>query len=400
MADRERPRGSSPAGVASPPGEHILGRREGGRPGPTLLVLGGLHGNEPAGVAAIRRVLADLSDLAPPMRGRLVGLVGNRAALEREVRYVTKDLNRQWVPDRIEALRRLGASGGGTDEDREQLGILAGVEAALAGVAVGGDAYFLDLHTCSAEGSPFLTLGDTLRNRRFALGIPLPVVLGLEEEIDGSLLEYVNNRGVVTLGVEGGQHGDPASVDHLESAVWFALVSAGLLRAEEVPRLAAHGERLRRASSGLPRVIEVRSRQVISDSEPFHMEPGFSNVQAVARGRLLATIGGKEVRALQDGLVLLPRYQGQGDDGFFLAREVRPLWLRISAVMRRLGLARLVARLPGVRRHPEEEGTLVVDTRVARVFSLEVFHLLGYRKVRREGPHLHVTRRRFDTVLP
>ena len=59
----------------------ILGDVGSATDGPTLIVVGGLHGNEPAGVGALQRVFARLraDDCLP--RGRLVGLSGNRAAL-------------------------------------------------------------------------------------------------------------------------------------------------------------------------------------------------------------------------------------------------------------------------------------------------------------------------------
>ena len=40
----------------------ILGTYDSGRPGPTLLVMGGIHGNEPGGVIALRKVLATLHE--------------------------------------------------------------------------------------------------------------------------------------------------------------------------------------------------------------------------------------------------------------------------------------------------------------------------------------------------
>jgi hypothetical protein len=90
----------------------------------------------------------------------------------------------------------------------------------------------------------------------------------------------------------------------------------------------------------------------------------------------------------------MPLYQAQGDDGFFLVRRVRPAWLGLSRVLRRLRLERLLPVLPGVRRHPELAGSFLVDRRVARWAALELFHLLGFR---RRGPagerYLVMTRR-------
>ena len=92
-------------------------------------------------------------------------------------------------------------------------------------------------------------------------------------------------------------------------------------------------------------------------------------------------------------MLLLPLYQGLGDDGFFLGAEVRPFWLGVSAFIRRLRLPRLATLLPGVRPHPVERDTLIVNTRVARFYPLDLFHLFGYRKRRWIGRELVVTRR-------
>ena len=51
----------------------------------------------------------------------------------------------------------------------------------------------------------------------------------------------------------------------------------------------------------------------------------------------------------------------------------------------------------GIHCHPERPGTLVVNSRIARLLPLEVLHLLGFRKVRQEGRLLMISRRRFDT---
>lgn len=374
-----------------------IGRAAGAAPGPTVIVLGGIHGNEPAGVRAARRVLSRLERDAPTVRGEVVFFAGNLRGLGERKRFIHLDLNRQWTPEKVGRLRD-PAGVGLAAEDREQRELLEAL-----GTAVGrarGQVHFLDLHTSSAEGPPFVTVGDTLRNRRFAASIPLPLILGLEEQVDGALLEYLNNFGFVTMGVEGGQHDAESSVDHIEAVIWLALVSAGAIRLDDVPELERHSERLERASAGFPRVVEVRRRHAVAAGDGFRMEPGFSNFQPVERGRLLAQSGAGPIHAPETGLLLLPLYQGLGDDGFFVAREVRPFWLRVSALLRRLRLGRLVKLLPGVRRHPDDDEVLIVDTRIARWYPLEVFHLFGFRKLRREGVELIVSRRRYDLAPP
>jgi succinylglutamate desuccinylase len=386
--------------VEAPRGERRVLGRVSGTPGPTMVVLAGIHGNEPAGVSAAQRVLARLVADRPPLAGSVVFLAGNLVALERRMRFVDVDLNRQWTPERVASALGAGGRPGGEPveivEQRELLATLSGILREARGEVH----YFVDLHTSSADGPPFLTVGDTLRNRRFARQIPLPLILGLEEQVDGALLEYLNNLGVITLGVEAGRSEDPASVDHHESVLWLAICAAGMLDRRAVPDAARHRARLERASRGTPRVIEVRHRHAITPADGFRMEPGMRNFDRVERGQLLARDGVGPIHAHEAGLVLLPLYQGQGEDGFFLSREVRGSWLRVSALLRRLRLPALMSLLPGVRRHPCEADVLVVDTRVARFYPIEIFHLFGFRKLRAEGQELVVSRRRHDFAAP
>jgi hypothetical protein len=91
--------------------------------------------------------------------------------------------------------------------------------------------------------------------------------------------------------------------------------------------------------------------------------------------------------------MMLPRYQGLGDDGYFIATPVSVLGLHVSAALRWLQLDRLVPLLPGIRRHPERADHFIADPQVARTRVVEVFHLFGYRHVRIVGDDLVFTRR-------
>jgi succinylglutamate desuccinylase len=364
--------------------------------GPKMVILGGIHGNEPSGVQAARRVLARIERDRVELDGEVIFLAGNLTALRGQARFIDLDLNRQWIPDRIARLRENGEDR--AVEDHEQRDLLEALAAAVADAP--GDVYFLDLHTSSADGSPFVTVGDTLRNRRFAAQLPLPLILGLEEQVDGALLEYLNNFGFVTMGVEGGQHDDAAAIDHHEAAIWLSLVSAGIVKPGRIADVDRFRELLLQASRGVPRVVEVRRRHGLSPGDAFRMEPGFCNFDPVERGQLLARDNGDAIHSPESGLLLLPLYQGQGDDGFFISREVLPFWLRVSSFVRRLHLTRLFPLLPGVRRLPGTDEVLIVDTHVARWFPLEIFHLFGFRKLRTTGDKLLVSRRRYDLAPP
>jgi succinylglutamate desuccinylase len=260
----------------------------------------------------------------------------------------------------------------------------------LAGAA--GRVHVLDLHTTSAPGPAFAVLDDSLANRAFALGLGVPLVLGLEEELDGPLLHDLVGRGVVGAGFESGQHDDPASVDAAAAAVWAALEASGVLAPGSRPEVAAARRLLAAGASGLPRVTEVVYRHPVAAGDGFAMAPGFLGFDPVRAGQAVARDRGGPVTTPRRGRLLMPLYQSQGEDGYFLVRAVHPAWLRLSAALRRLRLERWLHLLPGVRRHPERPGAFVVDRKVARWLALEVFHLLGFRR-HGAGRELVVSRR-------
>jgi succinylglutamate desuccinylase len=367
-----------------------LGRYTTGRPGPTVVVCGGLHGNEPAGVLAARNVLERLERERPPLHGELLAVAGNLAALAVGRRYLAVDLNRVWRADHVHAVRSRGARNPEEEELGALLEVLDGIDNEDAPLIL------LDLHTTSGESPPFTIMSDTLRNRRIALALPPTVILGLEETVDGTLLEYLTERGHTAVVVEAGQHDAPGSVAIHEAVIWMGLVAAGALTPRDVPDdgYAGHRARLRDASRDLPRVVELRHRHPVAEQDGFRMDPGYRGLQPVRRGELLGRDRTGEVRAPQRGRIVLPLYQELGDDGFFLVRRVSRIWLGLSALLRRLELGRILPWFPGVETHPEQPNALRVDPKVARRLAVEVFHLFGFRRRRTEGDHLVFSRRR------
>jgi len=372
-------------------GERRIGAFEKGRSGPLVFLVGGVHGNEPEGLEAGRRVLARLARDDPPFRGRVVLVAGNLTALARGRRFVDLDLNRMWTETSYPPPG--GAPRPGEPVEFWERRALAEVFAEECRAAEGRRIACLDLHSCSSEGAPFACMGDTIRNRRLAFALPIPVLLGLEETLDGTLLDHFYVRGHVAVAVEGGRSGLPSTVERLEDLCWFALAGMGCLETSAIPGLEERRARLTEACAGLPRVLEIRYREALEPGDRFEMGSGFRTFDRVERGRLLARKNGGECRAPEDGYLLLPLYQGQGNDGFFLGRRVRPFWLRVSAILRRLRVFKMLPLLPGVRRDPDRPRSLVVDPAVARWRTIEILHLLGYRKERPRGGLLVFSRR-------
>jgi len=130
------------------------------------------------------------------------------------------------------------------------------------------------------------------------------------------------------------------------------------------------------------------------------MKSGFNNFAPITGGDVLAFDKDGSVCAEESGVLLMPLYQRLGDDGYFIGRPIAKFWLRLSAFLRKLSVQNLMHLLPGVRMDENSPATLLVDTRIARIFPLQVFHLLGFRKLRWSGDKLIVSRRKHDVVSP
>ena len=363
--------------------------------GPTLVAIGSIHGNEPSGLLALQRVALRLESLKDNLNGRVYLIIGNVRASERAVRFIDSDLNRHWRRENIRRNTLLESCI--QSEDFEQYELLEIFREILQ--TAENEVYALDLHSTSAGGQPFATVGDTLRNRHFAQMLPVKILLGIEEQLEGTMLEFLNNEGVVTLGFEAGQHRADVSIDNHESLVLQAIVNAGILDARHVPELDQLRQQLA-FSTGEPSILEIRHREPVASDDNFQMKPGFTNFDPVRRGETLATNRYGSIRAVESGLILMPLYQSQGEDGFFLGRKIAPVWLRVSELLRRLKIPDHIHLLPGVKRNRKHSEILYVDTTIARFFPLQVFHLLGFRRLEWRDKFLVVTRRRYDTASP
>lgn len=303
-----------------------IGSYTGEADGPFLVCVAGIHGNEPAGVRALEALFERLE--AEPLhnpgfrfRGQILALRGNVQALNKGQRYLRQDLNRAWNPDNIAQIRQT-APGNLLDEDREVHELCEALEPAFRRHA-GQKIVVLDLHTNSAEGGIFAIAPEDEQSLQIAEALHAPVIRGMMQLIEGSFLSFVRQAGwapnVATVAFESGKHDDPLSVDRALAATINCLRTIGCVRPEDVNN--EHDELLIAHSRGLPRVNTLFHRHVIHPGDAFRMCPGFCNFQEVHRGMLLAHDRHGPIYAEAESRILMPLYQEQGEDGFFLIAE-------------------------------------------------------------------------------
>ncbi len=373
-------------------GQRTIAWIRGSRPGPLLICVGGLHGNEPAGVEALESVAERLRGRSGLLSGDFIALRGHVRALAEKKRFLQRDLNRAWTRRSVERLRarKVGGNDPLDPESSEQLALLALLEEANGKRR--GDPHLLDIHSTSSAGGSFTSAGDRLANRRLALSIPVPFVVGIEEQIRGTLIGYCDSLGWTNAVFECGQHRERESVRQAETGILLVLSRIGMLAENEVPGLSEARRALRKSHARLPKVVSMSYRHAIEDKDRYRSKPTLANFQKVRAGDVVGWDARGEVRSPRSGRLLMPLFQKLGEDGFFVVRTLSPLWLYLSALARRLKLDGPAMRLPGVRRPSRVPGALIVDRRIARVGALAFFRLLGFRRVSDRGRWLIVRR--------
>lgn len=306
----------------------IIGKYTGAEKGPLVIVIGGMHGNEPAGPNALQRMfdmLAVEPDHNPEFRfkGCLLGLRGNTRAIAKNLRFIDRDLNRIWTEEHVAKMKNTPIIEL-KNEDLELREMIDLIESEIASYQP-DEIILLDLHTTTAHGGIFSIPSDTNLSLDVAIELHAPVIIGLLKGIEGTLLHYfrTGNIGIKTcsMAFESGQHLEELSVNRAIAAITNCLRTVGCVQAEHVEN--RHDELLITYSAKLPKVAELISVHQIKKGDEFEMAPGYTNFQKVKKGERLARDRHGDILAPEEALVLMPLYQPQGDDGFFLIREVK-----------------------------------------------------------------------------
>jgi succinylglutamate desuccinylase len=305
----------------------IIGRYEGPEKGPLFICLGGIHGNETAGPKAIEKVFRLLEEepsINPAFRykGVLLGLSGNLAALNEHQRFINRDLNRMMTSQeatRIFQEDPLNLS----IEDKEFMALIEIIAEEKRRINP-TFTLILDLHTTTADGGIFTIAAEDEMSTKLAKGLHAPVVLGIAEILKGTTINYFNepfsNNHCIVF--EAGQHEDPFATHRSVAAIINCMRSIGAVDPGDVDH--KHDGLLIDYSLGLPKVSRLVFHYKIKPGENFVMMPGYKNFQQIHAGEILAHNESGAISSPVDGLILMPKYQSRGEDGFFIIEVAEP----------------------------------------------------------------------------
>ena len=303
-------------------------------PGPALLVLGAVHGNEICGTQAIMQLLNDLdSGRLTIERGSVTFVpIANPLAYQLKRRFGDRNLNRNMAPSAIAQ----------DFEDR-----LANVLCPLLDT----HDVLLDLHSFHTGGAPFVMIGPQNNTgnlepcARAAEELQLALHTGAPRIVEGWLdtyargvkrraaaaadnisarsqtlvtnpnygvgtTEYMRSRGGYAVTLECGQHDDPAGISVAQHAILQALGLLGITHPKPpTPN----------TTPEILRLIDVTDKAHAGDT--FTRE--WRSFDAVTAGDLIGVRhDGAEVKAQGDGFVVFPNPRGEvGQEWFYFAQR-------------------------------------------------------------------------------
>ena len=293
----------------------IIGEYSSEKKGPLLFITASVHGNEPSGVEALKKVFEALNSSKPKIDGRIVGVVGNTAALGKNVRYIDEDLNRTWTEDNIANYKKESS------EQIEMHEIIKVLEQYPEEDYT--KRYFMDCHTTSSDSLPYVSVQLVNDNDKWAHKFPTYIVQGFSDIVYGAIDHYLSRIGLTGFTFEAGQHISKTSAENHEGMIWLALKEACGLDLTAIPEYPSCVEKFSVKNAPEQKTFKIIYRHGLEDQDQFEMKAGFKNFQKIYAGNLLAIQNGKEIKSEWDARIFMPLYQSQGNDGFFVIEEVK-----------------------------------------------------------------------------
>lgn len=302
--------------------DRIIGEIKGAQSGATVIALAGIHGNEPTGIKAIEHVLEKIKGLENQFKGTFIGIRGNLEALSVGERFIDEDMNRIWFTSILDKVRRTPYKDVKTAERRETKAVLEIIDPIILNEQKENPVIFADLHTFSSETGLFAISSRAEKNVELLSKLKVPLIFGIEKALHGTALKYVQNADNIGFAFEAGMHFSESAEFNATAGLYSLLVAAGCLDVSYIPDYKAYDDFLADQTSGLPDKVEFIYKHIIEEDDEFEMRPGFKNFDRVKKGDWLANDKMGMIESQSDGFILMPLYQQQGNDGFFIVKEL------------------------------------------------------------------------------
>lgn len=261
------------------------------KPGPTIAIFAGVHGNERAGILALQELIPKLSIT----RGKLFLAFANPPAIAKNVRMINKNLNRRFFKN----------NKGTEPEDsraRELMRVLDQCDV------------LLDLHMSYDEADvPFAICEDSAFDVASILDVEIISTNWTKTEPGGSD-GYMFSHNKIGVCVECGPIAKAAEYKDFAIKIVYQFLRYFDMTNVDVKL------------STTPKRVIKSSHAVYKKTENFTLTKGLRNFDKLEPGQVIATEKDKKYRANADECIIFPHYGARvNEEAYIIGNELEPL---------------------------------------------------------------------------
>lgn len=253
-------------------------------------VSGIVHGNETVGLAVLNEFITLLANGTVDCRFPMGMFLGNVPAAKANTRFLERDLNRCFGRDSV-----------ATAEERR---------AKELSVVLAQTMWYFDIHQTNRPAEePFFIFPYAKESFFFAqnLSAHTAIVTHINSNFSSEGLctdEFVNRQGGVGITLECGKAGfDNLQVGFgLKTLLHCVRFVQNMLETSKAPHAESHNER---------KVLVVKETISCPQKGKIKLAENLSNLQAIKKGDLLATVDGKAVVSPRNGRLVFPNYSAE-----------------------------------------------------------------------------------------
>lgn len=273
---------------------------------PSVMILGGTHGNERTGIAVVRQLQNEIASGKYTVIGGALALVlGNPAAIEQNVRAIDgRDLNRYFSHVALS-----------NDDESEEWNRATQIAELIRQSDV-----VIDLHATNKPSVPFVASKNDAEHRNIFRWFHPNCVLVDPEYIFGggvpvAIDEYADNQGKVGLCFETGWVEDESITPQVFESVVRYLVDVGILEGEKA------------VAPNIDAAVYEITGSILRDDRVFTFADGRgkSSFEHIDENDVVGYRGDEAVVAENDGVIIfpkLPEHQAIGKPVCYLAKKI------------------------------------------------------------------------------
>lgn len=260
------------------------------KPGPNIVIMAGVHGDELCGLNAFDAILPTFK----PVRGQATFIIGSPQAVEVGKREFEGNLNRMFRsdPEITEAERDTYEY----ERSRELMPILAEADA------------LLDIHSSTTEQTvPFAIC----EKQSFEVVAKLPVeiiVSGIDALHPTGTDAFVNQSGGLGICIECGNHNDPNATNIAIEAISKFLSYFNVTN--------------KKSNDSVNKQRFVNAEWIYKNKNRFTLNKDFQEFEKIRKGSIIGLDGVEQIEAPYDGVILFPHNREKfNTEAFIYGRE-------------------------------------------------------------------------------